>query len=197
MEKFTDYSRFVVGYHGCDADLAQKVLLGEEDLIQSENKYDWLGKGVYFWENGPRRAYEFAVREAERKPSKVKKPAIIGAYLFLGQCFDLLDTQDTELLKEGFEMLKNTFMKQEKVLPTNDKKRTDGTKLFHALDCATINYTIEALSLIEGRTIQTVRGCFLEGGPIYPGAEIHQQSHIQIAVRDMKCIAGYFRPRNY
>jgi len=51
-----DYSRFVVGYHGCDASLTRKVILGDEVLSPSKNPYDWLGRGSYFWEHGPARA---------------------------------------------------------------------------------------------------------------------------------------------
>jgi hypothetical protein len=36
--------------------------------------------------------------------------------------------------------------------------------------------------------LQTVRGSFAEGAPIYPGSKILQKAHIQIAVRDAACI---------
>ena len=32
------------------------VLLRGEPLQPSENDYDWLGRGIYFWEHGPQRA---------------------------------------------------------------------------------------------------------------------------------------------
>jgi hypothetical protein len=41
----------------------------------------------------------------------------------------------------------------------------------------------------------TVRGMFREGGEVYPGAGFHEKTHVQIAVRDQRCIIGYFRPR--
>jgi hypothetical protein len=44
-------------------------------------------------------------------------------------------------------------------------------------------------------TYQTVRGAFMEGTPVYPGAGIFEKTHIQIAVRDPDWILGYFRPR--
>ncbi len=50
------YQRTVVGYHGCDAAVAERVLAGKTDLKISTNAYDWLGAGVYFWEHGPQRA---------------------------------------------------------------------------------------------------------------------------------------------
>jgi hypothetical protein len=62
------------------------------------------------------------------------------------------------------------------------------------LDCAMLNWYLfgrEAGDL----PYQTVRGCFVEGGPAFPGSGIERQSHIQIAVRDPSCIIiGTFRP---
>ncbi len=54
------YQRIVIAYHGCDAALAKKVLAGKAELKPSTNTYDWLGEGIYFWEHGPQRAYEWA-----------------------------------------------------------------------------------------------------------------------------------------
>jgi hypothetical protein len=51
---------FVLGYHGCDRDIAEEVLSGKFALAPSKNEYDWLGHGVYFWEHNPRRALEWA-----------------------------------------------------------------------------------------------------------------------------------------
>jgi len=45
-----------------------------------------------------------------------------------------------------------------------------------------------------GYYYQTVRGVFVEGESVYPGAAIHSKTHIQIAVRDPACIMGYFLP---
>jgi hypothetical protein len=33
----------VLGFHGCDQSVRNKVILGNEDLRLSINKYDWLG----------------------------------------------------------------------------------------------------------------------------------------------------------
>jgi len=54
------YQRTVIGYHGCDESVVKDVLLRGRTLRPSENDYDWLGRGIYFWEHGPRRAYEWA-----------------------------------------------------------------------------------------------------------------------------------------
>lgn len=57
---------FVLGYHGCDRKVGERLLAGE-DFRPSENEYDWLGPGVYFWESNPDRALEFAQEAAARK----------------------------------------------------------------------------------------------------------------------------------
>src|SRR2546422_8161850 len=55
---FRSYQRIVVGYHGCDAAVAEQVLAGKLQLKPSGNAYDWLGNGIYFWEHGQQRSEE-------------------------------------------------------------------------------------------------------------------------------------------
>jgi hypothetical protein len=38
---------FILGYHGCDANVAKKLIDGKP-FKKSENDYDWLGPGIYF-----------------------------------------------------------------------------------------------------------------------------------------------------
>jgi hypothetical protein len=40
-----------IGYHGCDRNLAGRIVAGETELKPSENAWDWLGHGIYFWED--------------------------------------------------------------------------------------------------------------------------------------------------
>lgn len=44
-------SNLIYGFHGLDEDIGRRIINGEEDLRASKNHYDWLGHGVYFWEN--------------------------------------------------------------------------------------------------------------------------------------------------
>ena len=53
-------SSVVLAYHGCDRSVAKSVVGREKELKASQNAYDWLGEGVYFWENSPRRALRWA-----------------------------------------------------------------------------------------------------------------------------------------
>ena len=49
---------FVTGYHGTRKDAAERILA--EGFKKSENDWEWLGHGVYFWQDGPARAKEWA-----------------------------------------------------------------------------------------------------------------------------------------
>src|SRR5688572_13548894 len=104
-----NYDRTVIAYHGCDEEVAEKVLAGKGELEYSSNDHDWLGKGIYFWEYGASRALDWATwRSSIGGPGvKIKKPAVVGAIINLGNCFDLLDTKNTELLGKMFVTYRN------------------------------------------------------------------------------------------
>jgi len=143
MREF-DYQRAVIAYHGCDESIASGVLLRGEKLKISENAHDWLGKGIYFWEHGPQRAFEWARNRARRR-GKIKKPAVLGALINLGCCFDLLDTRNTALLPEAYNVLSLVHKYTKDPLPANQQaKGDDGPDLvLRYLDCAVINLAIE------------------------------------------------------
>lgn len=42
----------------------------------------------------------------------------------------------------------------------------------------------------------TVRAAFIEGNRLYDNAGFASKNHIQICVREIRCIKGYFRPLN-
>jgi hypothetical protein len=183
------FARIVVGYHGCTAAFARDLLLGWQpirDWRPSENEWDWLGHGIYFWEHAPERALRWA---RERYRGRRQRPAVLGAYLQLGRCFDLLNEAVTILLAQAHEKVTRTFALTGRLLPEN--RGPEGKR--RELDCLVINQCLQDLHL-EGVVYDTVRGAFLEGAPAYPGAGFSRESHIQIAVRNSSCILGVFRP---
>ncbi len=175
--------------------MVAKVLSGEDALAPSEKEHDWLGPGIYFWEHGPQRAYDWAVVEKQRDPKKIQTPAVLGAYINLGLCFDLLDTANTRLLQAMYPQFERFILESGGPLPENKPApgKSDPDKVLRFLDCAVIKYTLDKLAL-KGIVYQTVRGIFMEGGQAFPGAGIMLKSHVQISVRDRRCIVGFFRP---
>ena len=182
------YQRFVFGYHGCDASVADQAVLTGKHLSPSENDYDWLGKGIYFWEHGPERAMEWA--QEKKKRGEIKKPAVVGALIHLGNCFDLLDIRSTSILAGAFEMLRNVLLADGQQIPENSGGLD---QLKRKRDCAVLNFLMKNFEE-TGISHQTVRGLFTEGPCAFDGSGIRLKSHIQIAVRDPACILGYFRP---
>lgn len=150
------------------------------------------GPGIYFWEHGPDRARRFA--EWKKQRGQLQEPAVIGAYIKLGACFDLTDTRATGLLAGFHQGLVRTLEATGDPMPTNKAAkghRADDLVLRY-LDCAVLSLGLGGLERL-GERYQTVRGVFVEGDPAYPGAAIHTETHVQIAVRDPACVLGYFR----
>lgn len=181
---------FVLAYHGCDKDVAKRVLDGER-FIPSTNDYDWLGHGIYFWEANPKRGLEYAKELAVRKrgASKVVTPAVIGAIIDMGLCLDLTTASGLEQVRLSYQVLAAVAARSSSGrMPKNNK---DGLR--RNLDCAVIN-TIHEINRQNGSpAIDTVKGAFIEGEPIYPAASFHEKTHIQICVCNPDCIKGIFR----
>lgn len=61
-----------LGFHGCDKSIVDQILRNKSELKKSKNLYDWLGHRVYFWENSPSRALEYA-KFLKTNPHRSKK----------------------------------------------------------------------------------------------------------------------------
>ncbi len=188
---------FVLGYHGCDLQLAKDVVLGKTRLKKSNNKYDWLGEGIYFWEADPNRAVEWAKEQASR--GKIKTPAALGAVIDLGNCLDLLTRADLDLVAEAHARFVEDAELVGRPLPRNyDPDGQEGNDLLlRNLDCAVLNYLHGLIEDSEESefgmpAFDTVRAVFSEGQELYSGSGFRRMSHTQIAVRTPACIKGFF-----
>ena len=184
---YSSLPSFVLGFHGCDKKVAEDVLAGKKRLTSSQNDYDWLGNGIYFWENNPERAFSFASEYSKRKGNLViKEPYAIGAIIDLGHCLNLLDSKYLEIVKEGYNLLYRTSRNSGVELPENKG-------LFRNLDCAVIQAIHAYNKEIGEKEFTSVRAVFTEGEKLYENAGFQEKNHIQICVRNPNCIKGYFR----
>lgn len=186
---------YVFGFHGLDKKIACDILNQKAEFKLSNNDHDWLGYGVYFWENNYERAKQYAIEDMKRAKSKIKEPFVLGAILDLGNCLDLLDQKNLYLLKVAYEKLKEDLESQGLPLPKNSpfgKNDFDFKK--RELDCAVIRYAHE-LAAEVGVYFDSVRAAFIEGEEIYENAGFKIQSHIQLAIINPNCIKGIFLPR--
>ena len=130
----------VLGFHGCDKKTADSIIKGETFMNKSINDYDWLGHGIYFWEN-----------------------------IDLGLCLDLLDSENLLIVKQSYEILKTLTEQDGSVMPENKSPLHAGEDLLlRKLYCAVIQ-NIHSFSTNEGiPPYDTVRGVFWERDYLYP-----------------------------
>jgi hypothetical protein len=190
---------FVLGYHGCDEKIGEKILDSDDHVSPSSNAYDWLGAGAYFWENSPRRALSWA-KFLQKYPAvgthKVETPFVIGAIIDLGNCLDLSDAGSLTIIRKGYEEFKATTESAGAKLPVNESAHDKDTDLVKRnLDCAVVNFVHALRDRSKLQPFDTVRGIFTEGGELFPGAKIQAKTHVQVCVRNpTRSIKGYFRP---
>ncbi|XZF13047.1 hypothetical protein ACTHGU_14770 [Chitinophagaceae bacterium MMS25-I14] len=187
-----DYQPFsVIGFHSCDKEVGLKVLNGADNLIPSENKWDWLGHGIYFWEQDAERALEYAIENAQGKQfnkTPAKTPFVLGAIVDLGNCLNLVESESLKILSAAHNGLHEVIAKTGIKMPVNKKDN-------RRLDCAVIQYIHESNKKEGKLPYDTVRCAFPEGENVYPGASITSRLHIQVCVLNPACIKGFFLPR--
>lgn len=181
---------FVLGFHGTEQETVNTLVANpSKHLKQSAGKYEWLGHGIYFWENDPLRAYEWASNGNPK--SKIKSPDAVGAVLDLKLCLDLTTRSGLEEVAEAYELLSESYSELGVELPANvggpDKLRRE-------LDCQVITAVHKYRDEKGLPPYDSVRAPFREDAELYPGAGFHRRTHIQIAIRNLDCIKGYFRP---
>lgn len=187
---YQGHPSFVLGFHGTEKKLiSQLVSQRTKHLKKSEGQNEWLGHGIYFWENDPQRGLEWA--EDGNAKKKIETPDVVGAIIDLGLCLDLTTRTGLEEVAAAYNLLKATHSADGRILPTN---HLGPDKVKRELDCE----VIQALHLYRKDQGQphydTVRAPFPEDEPLYNGAGFKRRNHIQIAVINPDCIKGYFRP---
>jgi hypothetical protein len=190
---YTSRTGLILGFHGTDKSIVDKIIgSSTEDLECKVNPYDWLGNGIYFWDNSPKRAMEWAIDLSKKADSNITTPAVIGAIIDLGYCLDLLDSKNFELLKKGYDILSTTLKASGTPMPIN--RGTNEDLAFRELDCAVIESLHNFLKETKEKEFDSARGVFWEGKPLYDGAGFKDKNHIQICVKNINCIKGYFLP---
>jgi hypothetical protein len=180
----------IIGYHSCDKDLALDILVGKKQLNPSNNPWDWLGAGIYFWEQDPQRALDYAKDVANRRQynkKRIKTPFVIGAIIELGNCLNLVESQSLSILEAAYNGLNKLLKESGETLPQND-----GPK--RLLDCAVLKYVHHSRIENGDPPYDTIRSAFDEGHKVYPGASFTSRHHIQVCVINPAMIKGYFLP---
>jgi hypothetical protein len=176
----------------------------EDYWIPSDNDYDWLGTGTYFFQDAPIRALLFAEKRVDELKARGVdgEPAVIRAQFKLGVCLDLLDAEAATYIK----FVHRLSVLDGRVVPTQfqPKCRTNsrprirlgegafrpaGTDINHLLDRYIIGETIKYLEGYENTIIDSVRCAFIDGYPLCETSWMFDLSHVQVCIRNVrKCL---------
>jgi hypothetical protein len=171
----------VYGYHGTSRSRAEKIIA--EGFHPSTNGYDWLGTGVYFWQDAPNHALHWA-----RKMSR-QEPAVIKSKLRLDStCLDLLDMADIDnpdFWTDSYNRFREMYLRTGESLPIQNPD-IPGKRY---LDCAFFDYIRTAFDRdSESESIGMIRSAFVEGNRIFPNSAICDKTHVQISVMNLDLI---------
>jgi len=162
------------GYHGTSATQAAVIL--RDGFLPSDNDYDCLGNGVYFFEDGLTQARAWAKR------AHPGEPAVVEADVRLEDCIDLKDSVGwVPVLARAHDELLRITRVQGVPVPRQTSRE-------HRLDREVVELTVAILER-GGMRIRSVRGVFAEGPPAFPGSFLSEGSHVQVAVRDADLIS--------
>lgn len=187
------HPNLIIGFHATEKTVVDAVVAGKATLRPSDNPYDWLGPGIYFWEGSLQRAEKYS--GVLKLRGMIKEPSVVGCVLDLGRCLDLNQTEGLQELADAHQILVSAARESGDKLPKNDRPNKNEDVMRRPLDCAVIK-ALHWRRNDEGLpAYDTIRATFEEGAALYPGATFRQLSHVQIAVLSPECIKGYFYPR--
>ncbi len=185
----------LVAHHGCDRAVRDALLAGTTQLTKSKNPYDWLGDGAYVFEDDWQRAVFFAQQSMENPGKKyTKKPihdhAVVGLVLRIRLWLDMCTREGLAEYAEAYADLEMQGTR----LPRNKAATEDDVDLIlRPLDRKVINH-IHARRKSSGLPpYDAVRSHFVQGPKLLETSGFHRDTHVQIALRNLECVVGYFR----
>jgi len=166
--------REVIGFHGTSRAALPHLLA--RDIRSSDQHFEWLGTGFYFWQDSPWRAHQWA--DGRYGSGGV----VVVARINLDGCLDLVNPYwQAEVRDADFEFVLHCVAHEQQI-PVNTDRGS------HARDAATINWYCDRTAADGLNPVRSVRAIFEEGEPIFESSKIRSRSHVQVAVRDLMAI---------
>lgn len=175
-------------YHATSRD-AWLQIQAQGSMVQSTNNHDWLGKGIYFWQAAPIRAWMWK-RFYARPTLTADELVVLELRLTVNpaDCLDLLDIRWAKLISlvgrtvpEGWRVSDIDEKTIQRRLRRNARvSRADQ----HFLDCEAINQVCDTLEHRRHVRIKLVRAAFQHMDRHYPYSAFREGDHVQVAIRD-------------
>lgn len=183
----------VRGYHGTSLDIAQQIAANRLPFKPSVNNDDWLGGGIYFFQDGLSRARTWAVN---RYRDGAEIPAVLAVDIDLTHCIDLFDSSACFALSRAYQAFEihaanlladpvqaGLCVENGDVFTTAcrevDPRKRKPIQNFR--DRAMVDWYVDRL-LKNGQPVNSVRGMFLSGKAVFPESHLFNWAHAQIAV---------------
>ncbi|ACG78799.1 conserved hypothetical protein [Phenylobacterium zucineum HLK1] len=184
-------SRIVTAYHGTLYEQACAMAEGRFDA-RPRSKARWLGSGLYFFEGNPEAAAYYATRRAMQKNGR---PGILRADIDLTTCLDLTATSRQEVVRTAHRIMvadgsiDRLQITQKPFELQNGDVRAGWFGDYkdygrNELDFAVIERAVQLAREQQNIVYETVRGAFIEGGPLYKDSWLYSGAHVAITVRE-------------
>ena len=158
----------VKAYHAGDANEIEYLIAGQPYMTPSFDINNWLGEGLYFWENNPNKAEKWQLEKC--------KGAILECDIDTQNLLNLLEDTDSS----------DSFFKRAKTLSQqyDTKYSNNRSSQNFLLDCKIFNeYKKEFKDQFSG-----VRMAFYLGESVSKDGNIYTGQHIQICIWDISAI---------
>jgi hypothetical protein len=163
-------------------------------LHDSSGTARWLGSGIYFFEENVEAAIRWAMERATRGSDD---PAVVTANIDITNCLDLTRPTFQSITRSAFMYLQSEWVRDATLVPKDQMPFEVYMGLVRAgyrgewqdygrneLDFRVIEKAIELARDQHKMPLDTVRGAFLEGAPLYTNSWFFEGAHVAIAVRD-------------
>lgn len=180
----------VLAYHGTTRTAAASIMAGNP-IRQSTNGWDWLGPGIYFWQDAPEMAAAWA-----QKIHSGQEVSVLEVEISLDRCFDLLDVKQAalDLLKEAWEDVRRTCESSGTPVPRQVPFEVNNGRCVrpagwgnNRADCEMFRSLIAATRFLPS-PFRSIRSAFLEGEGIHASSFVFDMAHVQLCVLDQSAI---------
>ncbi|MCK9526103.1 MAG: hypothetical protein M0R49_09285 [Limnochordia bacterium] len=152
------------GYHGTTRANADEILRSGRFRFSTEEQ-EWLGRGIYFFENDPRQARNWCM-----KARKYPEWAVLRSKIEANVVIDLVDTETFERFRSIANRMKMRYTKLRDGRPR------------HLINSVVLN------AMYEAEPYDLVRGIFEVPSTYTVDRTNIKQYQIQLCVRNLQCV---------
>lgn len=191
--------RTVRAFHGTTLTAARSITSGHAPWRPSANAHDWLGHGIYFFEESLSLAVDWALGVTRQIASlgQIDSPAVIAADIDLTDCVDLCSGKWNANLSQIYSKLSHPIRAQHAPRLTTaagidhdiGDQVTQQVLAHNFTDTAVIDTLCRDLTK-NGTPVTCKRAAFSDGDQLYTNSYFFRRTQIQIAALDLSILSN-------